>query len=95
MFWFAFLSLSAGMYIMNVKDIQVASNQFHLINVTAEIRAKRSEISHDASISVNKILHDPSLYDVFLLDEQGFICYMQRYYNSSWEQPCFFLSNSS
>ncbi|KAM3130460.1 hypothetical protein pb186bvf_017462 [Paramecium bursaria] len=83
------------MYVLNSKELQIPMGKFHLIDLNQTQSKQKSQIQHQGQILIRKSYHDSALFDLFLLDQFGLQCYLSIYYNSSWEQPCFFQYNIS
>ncbi|CAD8051208.1 unnamed protein product [Paramecium sonneborni] len=93
---FALFLLSVqGIYILHSKGISINRQDYFVIELNQTDYREKSQIAHNGSFTISKLYNDSALYDVFILDETGYTCYLQAYYNSSWETECFFLFNSS
>ena len=89
------LTSVTAIYILHTKGIAIEKQSYFVVEINQSDYNLNSQIVHNGSIAITKLYDDSALFDVFLLDQVGYQCYLQAYYNSSWEQECFFLFNTS
>ncbi|CAD8046044.1 unnamed protein product [Paramecium primaurelia] len=90
-----FLLQVQAIYILHTKGISINQLDYFVIELNQTGYKVKSQIAHNGSFTISKLYNDSALFDIFVLDQTGYNCYLQAYYNSSWETECFFLFNSS